>query len=178
MISAVLLPVGESLWRLGQPWWEFVLRALLVYGFLLGILRLTGKRQVSQMSPLDLVLLLVLSNAVQNSMNAGDNTVAAGFILVATLVALNAGLGWLTFKSKSVENLVEGKPLLLVHNGVVIPSALAEERVTRHELMAALRTVGLSSLDEVHVAVLESNGRISVIPRSGSSGKTGPAPTA
>ena len=82
------LPVGASLWRTTQPWWEFVLRALLVYGFLLLVLRLTGKRQVGQLSPFDLVLLLVLSNAVQNSMNAGDNTVAAGFILVLTLVTV------------------------------------------------------------------------------------------
>ncbi|BDU77633.1 DUF421 domain-containing protein [Mesoterricola sediminis] len=165
MSAALLLPVGESLWKLGQPWWEFVLRAALVYGFLLGILRLTGKRQVSQMSPFDLVLLLVLSNAVQNSMNAGDNTVTAGLVLVTALVAINAAMGWLTFRFKRVESLVEGQPLLLVHNGAVIPAALAEERVTRHELMAALRAVGLTSLDEVHVAVLESNGHISVIPR-------------
>ncbi len=94
------LPVGASLWKLTQPWWEFVLRGLLVYGFLLVMLRLTGKRQVGQLAPFDLVLLLVLSNAVQNSMNAGDNTVAAGFILVATLLAINAFMGWLTWRSR------------------------------------------------------------------------------
>jgi uncharacterized membrane protein YcaP (DUF421 family) len=159
------LPVSVSLWKTTQPWWEFALRALLVYGFLLAVLRLTGKRQVSQMSPFDLVLLLVLSNAVQNSMNAGDNTVTAGFILVAFLVGANALLGYLTFRSKKVENLVEGVPLVLVHNGALVPGSMASERVTLHELMAALRASGLTTLEEVHVAILESNGRINVIPR-------------
>ncbi|BDU73771.1 DUF421 domain-containing protein [Mesoterricola silvestris] len=160
-----LLPVGVSLWTLGQPWWEFVLRAILVYGFLLVILRLTGKRQVGQLSPFDLVLLLVLSNAVQNSMNGGDNTVSAGFILAGTLVAVNALVSWLTYRSKKVQKIVEGNPLVLIHNGKVVPSMLASEEVTQHELMAALRAAGLGSVEEVHVAILETNGHISVIPR-------------
>jgi len=158
------LPVGISLWKMNQPWWEFVLRALLVYGFLVLILRLTGKRQVSQLSPFDLVLLLVLSNAVQNSMNAGDNSVLAGFVLVATLVAVNSLVGYLTYRSKQLELLVEGKPEILIHNGVVDDVILARERITQHELMAAVRRSGLSDLQDVRVAILENNGQISVIP--------------
>lgn len=160
-----VLPVGVSLWKLGQPWWEFALRAVLVYGFLLVILRLTGKRQVGQLSPFDLVLLLILSNAVQNSMNGGDNTVAAGFILAGTLVGLNSLVSWLTYRSKKVQRFVEGNPLVLVHNGKAVQSVLESEEVTQHELMAALRAAGLSSLEEVHVAILETNGHISVIPK-------------
>lgn len=157
------LPVGVSLWRLNQPWWEFVVRALLVYGFLLLFLRLTGKRQVGQLAPFDLVLLLVLSNAVQNSMNAGDNTVSVGFILVLTLLAANGAVGWLSYRSKRVEGLVEGKPLILVHNGEADERVLAQERITRHELMAAIRQVGLTDMEQVRVAILENNGRINVI---------------
>lgn len=167
MTLALLLPVGASLWRLTQPWWEYVLRGLLVYGFLLITLRLTGKRQVGQLAPFDLVLLLVLSNAVQNSMNAGDNTVAAGFILVATLLAVNGFLSWLTWRSKRAENLLEGRPQILVHGGVADAAMLASERITHHELMAAVRQAGLSDLAEVHVAILETNGRINVIPKNG-----------
>ena len=159
------LPVGLSLWRLNQPWWEFVVRALLVYGFLLLLLRLTGKRQVGQLAPFDLVLLLVLSNAVQNSMNAGDNTVAAGFILVLTLLAANGLVSWLSFRNKKVELLLEGKPMILVHNGVVDEAIRLHERITHHELMAAIRQVGLSEISEVRVAILENNGRINVIGR-------------
>jgi uncharacterized membrane protein YcaP (DUF421 family) len=161
------LPVGASMWKLAQPWWEFVLRGLVVYGFLLITLRLTGKRQVGQLAPFDLVLLLVLSNAVQNSMNAGDNTVAAGFLLVATLLAANSLMGWITWRSKRAEILLEGRPQILVHNGALDETVLASERITRHELMAAVRQAGLSDLADVRVAILETNGRINVIARSG-----------
>ena len=160
------LPVGASMWKMAQPWWEFVLRALVVYGFLLITLRLTGKRQVGQLAPFDLVLLLVLSNAVQNSMNAGDNTVAAGFILVLTLLAVNGFMGWITWRSKRAEILVEGRPQILVHNGVPDEVLLATERITRHELMAAVRQAGLSDLADVRVAILETNGRINVIAKA------------
>ncbi|MBI1751947.1 MAG: DUF421 domain-containing protein [Acidobacteria bacterium] len=153
------------MWKMAQPWWEFVLRGLLVYGFLLITLRLTGKRQVGQLAPFDLVLLLVLSNAVQNSMNAGDNTVAAGFILVATLLAANGVLSWITWRSKKAETLLEGRPQILVHNGQVDEAMLATERITRHELMAAVRQAGMSDLAEVRVAILETNGRINVVAK-------------
>lgn len=159
------LPVGVSMWKVAQPWWEFVLRGLLIYGFLLIALRLTGKRQVGQLAPFDLVLLLVLSNAVQNSMNAGDNTVAAGFILVATLLTANGLLSWLTARSKRAETLLEGRPQILVHHGIPDDAMLASERITRHELMAAVRQAGLSDLAEVRVAILETNGRINVIAK-------------
>ncbi|HJV47752.1 MAG TPA: YetF domain-containing protein [Geothrix sp.] len=159
------LPVGVSMWKTTQPWWEFVLRALVVYGFLLITLRLTGKRQVGQLAPFDLVLLLVLSNAVQNSMNAGDNTVAAGFILVLSLLAANGIMSWVTWRSKRAETLLEGRPQILVHNGGLDEAVLASERITRHELMAAVRQAGLSDLADVRVAILETNGRINVIAK-------------
>ncbi len=161
------MPVAQSMWRLAQPWWEFVLRGVLVYGFLLVVLRLTGKRQVGQLAPFDLVLLLVLSNAVQNSMNAGDNSVSGGYILVLTLLVANGLVGWISFRSKAVELLVEGKPLILVHEGVVDEQALGAERITHHELMAAVRQAGLTDLDTVRYAILETNGRINVVPKEG-----------
>lgn len=96
------------MWTVAVPVWELVLRAVVVYFFLLLLLRLTGKRQVGQLAPFDLVLLLVLSNAVQNSMNAGDNSLGGGLVSAATLVALNYGMGYATFRSKKLETLVEG----------------------------------------------------------------------
>ncbi|HWQ09770.1 MAG TPA: YetF domain-containing protein [Holophaga sp.] len=157
------LPVGASLWQTAQPWWEYACRAAIIYVFLLLVLRLTGKRQVGQLSPFDLVLLLVLSNAVQNSMNGGDNSVTAGVILVLTLFGLNSLVGYLSYRSKKVELVVEGKPQILVHNGVVDEDVLGRERISRHELMSAVRQAGLTEFDEVRVAILENNGRISVI---------------
>src|SRR3954464_1933126 len=100
------------MWKLALPWWELVLRSSVVYGFLMVLLRLTGKRQVGQLAPFDLVLLLVLSNAVQNSMNGGDNSIPGGMILAATLVALNWLIGWMTFHSKPLERLIEGRPVI------------------------------------------------------------------
>src|SRR5512142_3409239 len=99
------------------PIWELVLRSVVVYGFLILILRLTGKRQVGQLAPFALVLLLVLSNAVQNSMNAGDNSLVGGLVSAATLVGLNYGVGALTFRSKRLEAVIEGRPQVLIHNG-------------------------------------------------------------
>ena len=159
------LPVSQSLWSLSQPWWEFVIRGLLIYGFMLLILRLTGKRQVGQLSPFDLVLLLVISNAVQNSMNAGDNSVTGGLILVITLVGINVLMSVLVFRNKKLERILEGQPLILVHDGVVNEAMLAKERLTHHELMAAVRQAGLADLTEVHFVILETNGRINVLPK-------------
>jgi len=160
------LPLGVSLWKTTQPWWEFVIRALLVYGFLLLVLRLTGKRQVGQLSTFDLVLLLILSNAVQNSMNGGDNTVGGGFVLVLTLVAVNTLVGLLSFRSKKLALFLEGRPRILVHDGLAIDAALMQEKISRHELMSAIRQAGLLEIEEVQVAILEANGRINVIRRS------------
>jgi uncharacterized membrane protein YcaP (DUF421 family) len=83
--------------NLAVPWWEFIVRGVVVYAFLLVLLRVTGKRQVGQLAPFDLVLLLVLSNAVQNSMNAGDNSLAGGLISATTLVGINYAVGVETF---------------------------------------------------------------------------------
>ena len=160
------------MWILSLPWWEFILRALIVYAFLLILLRITGKRQVGQLAPFDLVLLLVLSNAVQNAMNGGDNSVLGGLISAITLVAINFLVGTLTFRSKKIEALVEGRPVVLIHNGKIIHPAMDEVKMTTHELNAALRSEGCTSPEEVLVAVLENNGQVTVIPKH----KHDPAP--
>jgi uncharacterized membrane protein YcaP (DUF421 family) len=153
------------MWSLAVPWWQFVARAAIVYVFLIVILRLTGKRQVGQLAPFDLVLLLVISNTVQNAMNAGDNSVTAGLILATTVIALNSVVASLTYRWKRLEKIVEGEPQVLIHNGRLNPRVMARERLTHHELMAALREAGCSTIEDVHAAILENNGHISVLPR-------------
>src|SRR5436309_6022352 len=101
------------MWSIAVPWWELVLRGTVVYVFLLTLLRITGKRQVGQLAPFDLVLLLVLSNAVQNSMNGGDNSLTGGLVSATTLVALNFAIGAMTYRSKRLEALIEGRPMVL-----------------------------------------------------------------
>jgi uncharacterized membrane protein YcaP (DUF421 family) len=156
----------NRMWISDLGWLEFVLRAIIVYVFLLVLLRLTGKRQVGQLAPFDLVLLLVLSNAVQNSMNGGDNTVLGGMILATTLVAINWIVGWLTFRSKWLEGIIEGRPMILIHNGKMDHRAMNSVQLTKHELEAALRSEGCAGIEEVRFAVLENNGRITVIPKA------------
>lgn len=160
------------MWNLSLPWWEFVLRAVLVYGFLLLILRLTGKRQIGQMSPFDLVLLLVLSNAVQNSMNGGDNTVGGGFILAGTLVAFNALIGYITSHSRTAEKWVEGVPQVLVFEGKAIKKTLASEGLTMDELEGAMRATGCPDIKDIHLATLEVNGQISIVRDDTPTGQT------
>src|SRR5215510_5811109 len=124
------------MWTLVVPVWELVFRAAVVYAFLLVLLRFTGKRQIGQLAPFDLVLLLVLSNAVQNSMNAGDNSLVGGLISAATLVALNYGVGFATFRNKRLETLIEGRPEIIIHNGHVFEDVMKSAKLTHHELGA------------------------------------------
>ncbi|MEP7067617.1 MAG: YetF domain-containing protein [Usitatibacter sp.] len=147
------------------PWWELIVRSLAVYAFLLVILRLTGKRQVGQLAPFDLVLLLVLSNAVQNSMNGGDNSLLGGLVSATTLIALNYAIGFMTFRSKRLEAIIEGHPQVLIHNGKLYPHVMAKAQLTQHELQAALRQAGCEHAGECHSAILENNGSISVVQR-------------
>ena len=156
------------MWNLAIPVWELVLRAAVVYAFLLVLLRLTGKRQIGQLAPFDLVLLLVLSNAVQNSMNGGDNSLVGGLASAATLVALNYAVGYATFRNKRFEALIEGRPQVVIHNGRVFDDVMRHAKLTHHELSAALRQAGCSCPEDVQTAVLENNGSISVVVRSAS----------
>ena len=154
------------MWNITVPVWELVVRSVIVYVFLIVVLRLTGKRQIGQLAPFDLVLLLVLSNAVQNSMNGGDNSLVGGLISAATLIAVNYGIGQATFVNKRLEALVEGRPELIIHNGKVFEEAMRNAKLTHHELTAALRQAGCTCADEVQAAILENNGSISVVRRN------------
>jgi len=153
------------MWNLSIHWWELIARGIIVYFFLILLLRVTGKRQIGQMSPFDLVLLLVLSNAVQNSMNGGDNSVTAGLILALTLVLSNWAVGKFSSSSKYMEKLIAGEPLILFHNGKISEGTLKVAQVTRQELLAAVHKAGYADLDSIRAAILENDGTISVIPK-------------
>ena len=154
----------SDMWHPGIPWLEIILRCVVVYAFLMVILRITGKRQIGQLAPFDLVLLLVLSNAVQNSMVGSDNSLVGGLIAASTLIALNLLVSLVTFRSKRVAALIEGRPQILINNGKLFEDVLARAQLTRHELNAALRRTGCTCVEEVHTAILENNGSISVTP--------------
>jgi uncharacterized membrane protein YcaP (DUF421 family) len=154
------------MWIITLHWWEFILRVVIIYFLVMVLLRLSGKRQVGQLAPFDLVLLLVLSNAVQNSMNGGDNSLVGGLISAVTLVGANYVVGRATFNSKRLEGIIEGRPQIIVHNGKVFEDVMAKAQLTHHELQAALRQAGCACVEDVQSAVLENNGSISVLTRT------------
>lgn len=154
-----------AMFDLSVPWWELVLRSTVVFACLLLLLRLTGKRQVGQLAPNDLVLLLILSNAVQNSMNAGDNSLVGGLVSAVTLVALNYAVSWLVQRYRRVERFVDGRPQILVRDGSLFKGVMSEAGITRAELNGALRQSGCAHLKDVHLAILETNGSISVLQK-------------
>jgi uncharacterized membrane protein YcaP (DUF421 family) len=158
----------SSIWLPEISILEKVLRSVVVYLFLLAAFRFTGKRQIGQLTPFDLVVLLVISNVVQNAIIGPDNSLAGGLIGAAVILALNLLVVELTFRSRRLRRLVEAQPTLLVHNGRVLHENLARERLTLEDLHAALRRSGVADVGHVRVAVLEDNGGISVIPRAGS----------
>ena len=153
------------MWDMNVPWWEFVLRGVVVYVFLLVFLRLTGKRQTGQYAPFDLVLLLILSNAVQNSMNAGDNSLIGGLISAVTLIGCHVALAQLTFRYPRLARLVDGKPQVLVNQGQADKALMRRELLTHEDLEAALRAGGCLGVHDVERATIEVNGQITVVLR-------------
>ena len=141
---------------------EKVVRAAVGFTFLLITFRITGKRQVGQLAPFDLVVLLIVSNVLQNAMIGPDDSIIGGLVGATTLFVVNELLSVLTFKSPHLEQLIEGKPRTLVSDGVVDEAALYAERVTRSELEAVLRLAGVTEITRVRFAVLETSGHVSV----------------
>jgi uncharacterized membrane protein YcaP (DUF421 family) len=143
---------------------EIFLRTAVIYLFLIVVLRLTGKREVGQMSVLELVVILVISDAVQNSMVGENTTLWGGMIAVLTLLGLDFALKWLTGRSRRVRHVIEGEPRLLVRDGRLLEKALREEGIEPEEVRRAARANGLARIEEVRLAVLETDGTISIIP--------------
>ncbi len=148
------------------PWWELLIRGLIVYFFLLALIRLTGRRQAGTMAPFDFILLLILGNTVQNAMNGGDNSLGGGLFLAATLITTNWTMLLLSRHSRLVHWMLVGRPVFIVRDGEIVEKALQRERISRHELMSAVRTAGLTNIEQVKDVILETNGSISVIHRT------------
>ena len=142
---------------------EIVARTATIYLLVLLGVRLSGKREVGQMTPFDLTLLLLLSNAVQNAMTGPDTTLADGGIAAATLLIMNYGVAEASGMNRRFRKLVQGQPTLLVHNGSIMESHMGREHVTVDELQRALREHGIGSVKDVALAVLEVDGSISVL---------------
>ena len=151
------------MWNFSETMLEIILRTAIVYIVILVGIRLSGKREVGQMTPFDLALLLLISNAVQNAMTGPDTSVSGGIVAAATLLILNAGVTRLVWSNRKLRKAVEGSPTILIRHGKVIEKNLKEEKVTVDSLEQALREHGIATLSDVSIAVLEIDGSISVL---------------
>ncbi len=153
----------SDMFHLGLPVLEKVLRPMIVYGFLIVGLRLAGKRELAQLNPFDLVVLLTLSNTVQNAIIGDDNSVLGGIIGAATLLAVNYFVVRFVYEHQLLGRLVEGDPDVLIDKGRIRISRLKRELITLPEFESAAHRQGFGSLEEVERAVLEPGGTISFI---------------
>jgi uncharacterized membrane protein YcaP (DUF421 family) len=150
---------------LTTPWWEILLRTAVVYVVVLVLLRAAGKRELGQMSPVDLVVILVIANAVQNAMTGGDNSLIGGIIAATTLVAMNIAFSRVAHRIPYIAHLFESDATQLMQGGKLIKRNLERENVDMDELMMSVREHGFDDLAKVDSAYLERDGSISVIPK-------------
>ena len=142
---------------------EIFLRTGAIYIVVLGGVRLSGKREVGQMTPFDLTLLLLISNAVQNAMTGSDTSLLGGVVAAATLLVLNYLVAEVSGGNRRFRKFVQGQPSLLVHDGKIIAAHMAKEHVSMDELQRALREHGIASYSDVALGVLEVDGSISCL---------------
>ena len=154
-----------DLFQLSAPWWHFVLRAIVMYAMVMVLVRVSGKRAVGQFTPFDLVLLILIGNAVQNGLNGGDNSILGAFVLATCLIALNYGVAYVTSRSRRAEHIIEGVPKVLARHGEVFHDVLRQELVSVDDFHEALRMNNIGNPDDVALALLETNGSISVVSK-------------
>lgn len=155
----------NELFQLSAPWWVFVLRATAIYVLVMALVRVSGKRAVGQFTPFDLVLLILIGNAVQNGINGGDNSLTGAAIMAVTLIVLNYVVALLTSRHRRFERMVEGEPVVLARDGKLFPQVLRRELVSNEDFAEALRVNGVEHVEEVELAMLETNGHITVLAK-------------
>jgi len=156
------------MWSLAVPWWELIVRSAVIYFALIIALRLFGKRQIGQFTIFDLVLILLVANAVQPAMTGPDNSLLGGLIIIGSLVAVDGVVGLARARIPIVNGLLEPTPTVLAEDGKWQPKAMEQQDVTLEDGEMALREHGIADIEDVQLAVLEADGSISVIPKEGS----------
>ncbi len=149
------------MFEMSLPWWEFVVRGVIVFCVLLLMVRVSGRRTIGQFTPFDLLVVMLLSEAVSNSLTGGDDSVAGGLILAGTLVALNVGASWLTSHSKKMSDLLDGSPVLLGRDGKLFDEVLKKCRLSKTEVQEALHEADCK-IEEMSYAFLEADGNITI----------------
>jgi uncharacterized membrane protein YcaP (DUF421 family) len=153
------------MWSISIPYLEIALRVVIIYIAVLIGIRITGKREVGQMSPFDLVLLLLLANAVQNAMTGPDTSLLGGLIAAAVLLAVNALVTRFVQHNRKARKLLEGTPTMLIYNGVLLRGNIEREQISAEDISQTLREHGVFAIADVYLATLEVDGSISVIKK-------------
>ena len=146
---------------------DLAIRATFLFFFVFLLTRIIGRRELSSLEPFDLILLIVIGDAIQQGLTQDDYSVTGAMIAVATIAGMQVLSSWISFRSAKARRLLEGDPIVVVQNGNVIEHNLARERMTAEELSEEMRLNQIGTLDEVAWAVLESNGHISFIKKQG-----------
>jgi uncharacterized membrane protein YcaP (DUF421 family) len=144
---------------------DIALRGIVLYAFIVLVMRVIGRRELSSMTPFDLVLVIILGDAVQQGLTQDDYSVTGAIIAVSTIASLQVLTSYLSFRSKRVRKVLEGLPIVLVDHGKIVERNLNRERMTEDEVAEEMRQQQIASLDEVQWAILESNGSISFIEK-------------
>jgi uncharacterized membrane protein YcaP (DUF421 family) len=144
---------------------DIVLRATVLYLFVVFVMRVTGRRELSSLSPVDLVLLIVLGDAIQQGLTQSDYSVTGAIIAVSTIATLQVISSYLSYRSQRARKVLEGQPLVIVDRGQLVERNLRRERMSRDEVDEEMRQQQIASLDEVEWAILEANGTLSFIKK-------------
>src|SRR3954468_15804158 len=142
---------------------DIVLRAAVLYFFVVFVMRVIGRRELSSMTPFDLVLLIVLGDAIQQGLTQDDYSITGAVLAVATIATLQVLTSYVSYKSKAARKVFEGQPLVIVDHGEIVQQNLKRERMTKEEIAEEARQQQISSLDEVDGAIIQANGSISFI---------------
>lgn len=145
---------------------DIVLRAVVLYVFIVFVMRVIGRRELSSMTPFDLVLLIILGDAIQQGLTQDDYSVTGAIVAVATIATLQVLTSYLSYRSKKARTVLEGDPIVLVDHGQIVQGNLKRERMTEDEVAEEMRQQQIPSLDEVEWAIIEANGSISFIKKS------------
>ena len=151
------------MWTLETPVWELILRGTLIYLFVFFLMRIWGKKHFGQMTPFDFILLLIMSEAVQNGLIGDDKSVIGGAVVLVTFFFWNVLVNKLAFRSQRFEEFVQGKPQVVIKNGTIIEDVKKKEELSDEELDLALRMGGVEDIHQVRKATIETNGNITVI---------------
>lgn len=144
---------------------DIALRAIVLYAFLILIMRVTGRRELSSLSPVDLVLLIVLGDAIQQGLTQDDYSITGAVIAVSTIATMQVAASYVAFRSKRARRVLEGNPIVIIEDGTFVTANLRRERVTVDEVCESMRLQQIGNVDQVAWGILESNGDISFVKK-------------